>query len=72
MMFIYFRIQFLDGEWILQDGDNFKESSNGTWFSLTDFRVKKGRYESEPKEIFHGTEIKISDSILKVILLFQS
>lgn len=52
------------------DGDLSRESANGTWISLTDYREKKGngscRIESEPKEIEHGTEIKISDSILKI------
>ena len=60
------RIQYFGGEWLIVDGDFTRESANGTWISLTDFRVKKGRNESEPKEIEHGTEIKISDSILKV------
>lgn len=52
------------------DGDCNRESANGTWISLTDYREKKGngnsRIESEPKDIEHGTEIKISDSILKI------
>lgn len=48
------------------DGDVNKESANGTWISLTDYRVKKDRVESDPKEIENDSEIKISDSILKV------
>lgn len=54
---------------MLMDGDLSRESANGTWISLTDYREKKNgscRIESEPKEIEHGTEIKISDSILKI------
>ena len=36
---------------------------------MTDYREKKSggsRHESDPKEIEHNTEIKISDSILKI------
>jgi len=44
-----------------------RESANGTWISLNDFREKnKARNESEPKEIEDGSEIKISESILKI------
>lgn len=44
-----------------------RESANGTWISLNDFREKSEiRNESEPKEIENGSEIKISDSILKI------
>lgn len=66
------KIQFLEGSWFLMDGDGKKESSNGTWLSLTDHFEKKkqqansSRLESEPREIEHGTEVKISDSILKI------
>ena len=43
------------------------ESANGTWISLNDFRYKnEQRIESDPKEIEDGSEIKISDSILKI------
>jgi hypothetical protein len=51
------------------DGDQQRESANGTWISLSDFRERRGnaqRQESEPKEIENGSEIKISDSILKI------
>ena len=33
--------------------------------------MKKGRSESEYKEIEHDTEVKISDSILKVLIIFN-
>lgn len=36
-------MKYFGGEWLIFDGDNNKESANGTWFSLTDFRLKKGR-----------------------------
>ena len=40
---------------MLGDGDQNRESANGTWSSLSDFRDKKTqsncRIESEPKEI---------------------
>lgn len=49
------------------DGGVTKESSNGTWISLNDYREKKEiRNESDPHEIEDGSEIKISDSILKI------
>ena len=31
LMNVYFSIQFLDGNWILKDGDGQKLSTNGTW-----------------------------------------
>lgn len=46
-----------------------KESYSGTWISLTKYSEMKKVYlkgESEYKEIKHNTEIKISNSILKV------
>jgi len=44
-----------------------RESANGTWISLNDYRERNEiRNESDPKEIEDGTEIKISDSILKI------
>ncbi len=33
--------------------------------------MKKGRSESEYKEIEHDTEVKISDSILKVLFIIH-
>lgn len=62
------RFAYEEGVWRVYDGSNNKESTNGTWVSLTDFRIKNERQESEPREIFHGTEIKISDTIIKVFL----
>ena len=51
-----------------KDGDKQKNSSNGTWISLKDYRNRFAKIESEPKIITHGSEIKISDSILKVFI----
>ena len=48
---------------------NKKDSANGTWISLTDFRVRRERMESEPRAIDHLTEIKVSDTILRVTIL---
>ena len=52
------------------DGDLNRESANGTWISLSDHRDRRAtdntRQESDPKEVEDGTEIKISDSILKI------
>lgn len=56
-----------NGTWRLKDGDLLRESANGTWISLNDHNERREqRNESEPKEIEHGSEIKISDSILKI------
>ena len=68
-LFYFLRISYSKGKWGILDGDTNKESANGTWISLTDFRMKKGRSESEPREVENDTEIKISDSILKVLLI---
>lgn len=66
----YNRIKYINNDWFIHDGDTNKESANGTWISLTDYRVKKDRIESDPKEIENESEIKISDSILKVNISF--
>lgn len=60
------RLKYSNNDWYIIDGDINKESANGTWISLTDYRLKKERQESDPKEIENESEIKISDSILKV------
>ena len=52
--------------WQISDGDINRESANGTWLSLTDYRIRKERTESEPMEIQQNSEIKISDVILKI------
>ena len=48
----------------------YRESANGTWISLVDYRMKNDRQESEPKLLEDESEIKISDTILKVNLIF--
>ncbi|KAL4454184.1 hypothetical protein ABPG74_012141 [Tetrahymena malaccensis] len=61
------RIFYHKGKWQLKDGDMTRESANGTWISLNDYREKsESRIESDQKEIEDGSEIKISDSILKI------
>ena len=60
------RLKYSNNDWYIIDGDINKESANGTWISLTDYRLKKERQESDFKEIENESEIKISDSILKV------
>ncbi|EAS04382.4 FHA domain protein (macronuclear) [Tetrahymena thermophila SB210] len=61
------RIFYHKGKWQLKDGDMTRESANGTWISLNDYREKsESRNESDQKEIEDGSEIKISDSILKI------
>jgi hypothetical protein len=49
-----------------------RESANGTWLSLTDYQdriVNSMRDESRKRFIEHGTEIKISESVLKVEMI---
>eukprot|EP01017_Pseudomicrothorax_dubius_P045143 TRINITY_DN7761_c0_g1_i3.p1 TRINITY_DN7761_c0_g1~~TRINITY_DN7761_c0_g1_i3.p1 ORF type:complete len:334 (+),score=38.24 TRINITY_DN7761_c0_g1_i3:368-1369(+) len=58
-------ITFNQNEWWISDGRGEKESSNGTWISVSDYWHKRQREESERREIDHESEIKISDSILK-------
>ena len=52
--------------WRLRDGSISKESANGTWISLSDYRLRRYRQESELRELEQGMEVKISDTILKV------
>jgi len=70
---------YFAGDWYIIDGDMikglndepiFRESANGTWISLVDYRMKSDRQESEPKLLEDDTEIKISDTILKVTKKF--
>ena len=75
--YLFFRIFFSGKDWYIIDGDKikgapntepiYKESANGTWISLLDYRMKNERQESEPKLLDDETEIKISETILKVI-----
>lgn len=66
----FWRIYYFGGEWVIIDGDIqggiYRESSNGTWISLVDYRLKADRQESDPKILEDDTDIKISDTILKV------
>ena len=61
----------IDGD-MIRNGVNgetiYKESANGTWISLVDYRMKNDRQESDPKLLEDESEIKISDTILKVFL----
>ena len=65
------RVLFEDGMWKIADGAHRKDSANGTWISLTDYRVRRERMESEPRVIDNFTEIKVSDTILRVKTLFN-
>lgn len=62
-------ILYQNNKWQISDGDIHRESANGTWLSLTDYRIRKERSESETMEIVHNSEIKISDVILKIELM---
>ncbi|EGR27137.1 hypothetical protein IMG5_201620 [Ichthyophthirius multifiliis] len=67
------RVVYESQKWQLRDGDIHKESANGTWVSLNDFRERnQSKQESDPKEIENGSEIKISDSILKIEIFNNS
>ena len=61
------KISYENNQWYITDGVDC-ESSNGTWIGLTDFRLKEMRVESLPFKIRNGTEIKLGNSILMVIL----
>ena len=61
-----YRFECVDGVWYIADGISEKKSANGTWISLTDYRLKRERVESEPHEIGNGTEIKINDTVFQV------
>jgi len=76
------RIFYFGGEWFIIDGDMirngsanesviYRESANGTWISLVDYRTKNERQESEPKLLEDESEIKISDTILKVFFILN-
>lgn len=55
------------GGWRLYDGgQGSRGSANGTWLSLTDHRLSRYRQESELRELEQGTEVKVSDTILRV------
>lgn len=52
--------------WKVYDGNDTKESSNGTWLCLTDYRVRQFKAESPLEPLSNNSEIKVSDIILKV------
>ncbi len=66
---LYSSIIYQNNKWQISDGDINRESANGTWLSLTDYRIRKERSESEMMEIVHNSEVKISDVILKIELM---
>lgn len=53
--------------WGVKDGDEGRESSNGTWESVQDYFTRQliHKDESQPKRIDDKTEIKISESIFR-------
>jgi hypothetical protein len=55
--------------WFISDGESLRESSNGTWMSLSNHIDKRSdlqdRKESDRRVIENNTEIKISESVLK-------
>ena len=53
---------FKNNKWLISDGINDKQSMNGTWVNLTDYRAK--RDYSDPVNIQHMDQLKISDSLL--------
>jgi len=55
------KILFKDDKWYIADGVGKKGSLNGTWSSLSDFRVKRG--VCNPIELEDKDQLKISDSL---------
>lgn len=66
------RFECVEGIWYIADGIPEKRSANGTWLSLTDYRLKREKTESEPHEIMNGTEIKINDTVFQVEIFNNS
>jgi len=63
------RIWYEDKQWFIADGYNvnnepnkYKQSANGTWRSLTDYRMKAYRTHSKEFKIDNGMEIKVSET----------
>ena len=53
---------FKNNKWLISDGTGNKQSMNGTWLSLSDYRAK--RDFSDPVDIKNQDQLKISDSQL--------
>lgn len=51
------RIDYINDDWILKDGDGKKPSTNGTWI-----------YAQEPEILQDGDQIKAGNSLFKVSL----
>lgn len=63
------KVSFENGSWKISDGDGTKESANGSWLGVADeLQMSTREGESDPKEISNGDIIRISDSILKVLI----
>eukprot|EP00347_Sterkiella_histriomuscorum_P015015 403358636 len=56
----------LNFNWSIRDGNEQRESANGTWLCLTDYRLRSFKQESEMLPIRQGSEFKISDTIFKI------
>lgn len=60
------RLIFERGSWYIRDGGVERESANGTWLSLTDYRLRHLKQPSEPFALDQGQQLKVSDTILQV------
>lgn len=54
-IYIYNRIEYLEGKWKIIDGDGNKVSTNGTWV-----------YANEPVKIFEGMLFKAGQLLFEV------
>ncbi|CDW86677.1 UNKNOWN [Stylonychia lemnae] len=52
--------------WGIRDGNDQRESANGTWVCLTDYRLRQFKQESQMEPIRQGSEIKLSDTVFKI------
>jgi pSer/pThr/pTyr-binding forkhead associated (FHA) protein len=59
------RIVFAQGRWWLFDGQQDRPSVNGTWLSICD-KDKQFRQVSKLHPLTRGTEVKVSETVLKV------
>jgi pSer/pThr/pTyr-binding forkhead associated (FHA) protein len=59
------RIVFSQGRWWLFDGQQDRPSVNGTWLSICD-KDKQFRQLSKMHLLTRGTEVKVSETVLKV------
>ena len=60
----HLRVIFRDQKWVLLDGSKRKSSVNGTWLSLNNKINRIEKRFSDPVEISHGDQLKISENLI--------